>query len=283
MTALPRKPDTAPQDFPHLHDIEQFYSRLRVAAAKLPGYELEELGSIDDHPIYLLRPEQIDTDKPGILSAGGFHGDEAPGAWGILEYIEDGDVELMQAVNHAFLPLVNPTGFANRTRLNVYGENPNRGFVAVPPQAEAHATGNNRLPSLEGRVLMENFDRLLELARDGFVTQHEDWRLKDGFVFVNQRREMPSPFAETLRDTIAEFFSMVPDGGTEFLENVPVENGIWHNDEDSSFECLMHYRGPARVATTETPGQAKASRRVACNKALARAFARFFADGRHLG
>lgn len=266
------------QGFPDLYNIDVYYDRLKQAferVAAIRPYKLEVLGYVEEYPLYLLTPEKFYEGKDNILSAGGFHGDEAAGPWGLLEYLETAEPDLLHGSNHSFLPLVNPTGFVNGQRLNIYGENPNRGFIAVPPEMEKGATGNNSTPSAEGKILMKHFIRLHSMARDGFVTQHEDWRLSESFVFANEYRSSPGALPLRLKDVAAKHFSLMPDGGNEYLPDAPVKDGIWMNDEDSSFECLLHYRKVPCTVATETPGQMPPVQRIACNRDMAQAFAAF--------
>src|SRR6185503_2993050 len=91
-------------------------------------YDVETLGAVGGQDIVLLKPRDADASKPSILAAGGFHGEEPAGPWGIVEFLETAAEATLKSVNYSFLPLVNPTGFIKAQRLNIYGENPNRGF-----------------------------------------------------------------------------------------------------------------------------------------------------------
>lgn len=278
MNKEPPVPDSAPADFPRLHDLGYFNDRLKKAVEWLRAirpYKIESLGQVGGEDIFLVVPESLDPSLPNILTAGGFHGEEPAGPWGIVEFLETADEETLKSVNYSFLPLVNPTGFAWAQRFNIHGENPNRGFIAVPPEVDAHISGNNKFPSKEGEILVTHLTRLLHLARDGFISQHEDWRLSEAFVFINERKKMPSSFAKAMIAPLRNYFNIVVDGGNDLLPEAPIKDGIWHNDLDGSFESIMFFYGVPRIATTETPGQKSAVERIACNKDLTEAFARY--------
>lgn len=269
----------APADFPHLHDIGHFNERLMAAIArvnKIRPYTLESIGSVGDHDIFLLSPAMLNDAKPRILSAGGFHGEEPAGPWGILEYLETATEDELKSVNHSFLPLVNPTGFVAGTRLNIFGENPNRGFVPELLEKEMEATGSNMAgPSVEGGILMSHLDRLLALSRDGFVTQHEDSDLHAGFLFINEKEAQPSAFSKPLLEALSRHVGILQDGGADTLRTPELKNGIWHNDIDGSFEGLLTLKGIPRAATTETPGMKPARARIDSNRDITRAFVEY--------
>ncbi len=274
---------TAPDTPTDKNDLNAYRERLDAAVTRISAvrpYAIETLGSACDHDIVLVRPAENVADLPHILSAGGFHGNEVAGPWGILEYLERVDDSRLNAVNHAFLPVVNPAGFVLDRRENAMGDNPNRGFLQLPETHIEYQAGENSEPSAEGAVLMRHIDRLLDLARDGFITMHEDDRMDTGYLFVNEDTlVMPSPFAKTLLSALTAYFDLIPDGGKGAFTSSRIRDGIWHNDYDSSFESMMFAKGVPFVSTTETPGSFDLRRRIDCNRALLDAFARFFADG----
>ncbi len=273
-------PDPAPEDFPILHDLKAFKARLNKAFARVAAirpYEMESLGQVGGQDIFLISPTDLGPEsRPSILTAAGFHGEEAAGPWGVLEYLETATEAQLKSINHSFLPLVNPTGFMAAQRFNLFGENPNRGFIAIPPELEESISGNNKFPSKEGEILIAHLSRLLRLGRDGLISQHEDWRMQDAFIFVNEREKMPSPFAQAPLGALKKYFNIASDDDP-LLEGAPIKDGIWHNDLDGSFESLMMFYGVPKVATTETPGQKIASDRIAANRDIAAACADFFA------
>ena len=272
------KPKVSPPDYPELHDIDAFNRRLDAAlerVSKIRPYKKECLGTVGGRDIFLLTPLEPLEGKPDILTAGGFHGEEPGGPWGIVEFLETADEATLKSVNHSFLPLVNPTGFERGVRFNIHGENPNRGFVAeyMESEEEQDAEWTNRGPSAEGKILVQHATRLAELARDGFVSQHEDDGIHEGFIFINEQGDMPSVTATAFLGTIKKHFALIADGGTDSLEGSPIKDGMWVNGMDSSFETYMLRLGVPRTVTTETPALEPARTRVDCNRELVKAFA----------
>lgn len=268
----------APPDFPGLHDIDAFNTRLKAAFQrinKLRPYKMESLGQVDGRDIYLLSPVDELPGKANILTAGGFHGNEPAGPWGILEFLETADEETLKKVNHSFLPLVNPTGFERGQRFNVFGENPNRGFLPdfMDTEEELEADWTNRGPSAEGDILISHAARLVQLARDGFTSQHEDDGLNEGFIFINENAPMPSATATAYLDAIKKYFPLIPDGGKNELEGAPIKDGMWVNGADSSFEWYMYLKGIPCTVTTETPSLEPARARIDANRDFVQAYA----------
>lgn len=268
----------SPPDFPELYDIDAFNTRLKAAFArisKIRPYKMESLGQVDGHDILLLTPAKMDESKPNILTAGGFHGNEPAGPWGILEFLETADAKTLEKVNFSFLPLVNPTGFVRAQRNNMFDENPNRGFVEdyIDSEEETDGDWTNRGPSAEGKILMQHSARLIELGREGFISQHEDDGLNEGFIFINEHGKMPSDTATAFLDAIQKYFPLIPDGGKNELEGYPIKDGMWVNGADSSFEWYMFEQGIPCTVTTETPSLEPARARIDCNRDLTQAFA----------
>ena len=269
----------SPHDLTALHDIKSFYARLEKVVKHLMTirpYVMESLGKAGPHDVMLIRPRDIDPNVPSILAAGGFHGDEAAGPWGILEFLENADEETLKNVNYSFLPLVNPTGFALATRNNDHDENPNRGFIMMPSYEHK---GKVVYPSREGDILIGHLSKLMALAKDGFITQHEDNRMEESYTYINEAGQEPSPFAYALRDTLARHFPIMGDGGNDRLPDENLRDGIILNDKDSSFENLLQHYGVPRLATTETPASPAISirKRIICNTELTHIFSQFTA------
>lgn len=278
MRDTPENRIPSPPDFPELYDIDAFNKRLKAAferVNKIRPYKMESLGQVDGRDIWLLSPAEMDDSKPNILTAGGFHGNEPAGPWGILEFLETADAETLKKVNHSFLPLVNPTGFAQAQRNNLFDENPNRGFVKefIDSEEEIDGDWSNRGPSAEGKILLQHAARLVELGRDGFTSQHEDDGLNEGFIFINEAEKMPSATATAYLGAIQKYFPLIPDGGKNELEGAPIKDGMWVNGADSSFEWYMYRQGIPCTVTTETPSLEPARARIDCNRDLTRAFA----------
>jgi predicted deacylase len=246
-------------------DVAALRARLTEVARRL-GLIIEALGVVGDEPIWLIRAGSSHA-RRRLLIAAGFHGEEPAGCWGLVGYLESirewGEV----GVDLSLLPLVNPTGIRAGRRENDWGENPNRGFCHTPSGEPA--------PSREGRILLDASPRLLPLARDGFLTLHEDVDLASFYIYTFETGTTPGPFTQALVAVESRFFAPVPDGP---LEGAVVNGGVILNHCDGSFEDFVFHTGVPRTACTETPGALDFSTRVEANAAITDAFVRFHAE-----
>jgi hypothetical protein len=239
-------------------DWDRYRRRLEIVATGR-GFELKTLGTVSAEPLLMLRGGAIAPSAPRLLIASGFHGEEPAGPWGVLEFLESANQELLCRVRLTVLPLINVTGFRAGTRFNTHGENPNRGYLNLP--------GEN--PSHEGRLLLDHRDLLLDAARDGLLTCHEDVLLSHGYIYGCERAAEPGTFSQTLLAANAAHFPVHPDGT---VDDCPISGGIVFNHHDSSFESWLMELGVARAACVETPGQHPIGRRIAAQRAMIEAF-----------
>ncbi|MDH4258724.1 MAG: M14 family metallocarboxypeptidase [Gammaproteobacteria bacterium] len=235
------------------------YRRRLEALAERRGWELVTLGTVASEPLLMLRTGAGSTNVPHLLVAGGFHGEEPAGPWGVLEYLEHAPLEQLSRVQLTVLPLVNATGFRAGTRFNAFGENPNRGYLGLP--------GEN--PSREGVVLLAHGDPLLEAARDGLLTCHEDVLLSHAYVYSCEPADAPGAFSKSLLAANAAHFPLHPDGT---VDGCRVTDGLVFNHYDGSFESWLMKLGVARAACVETPGQHPIAQRIAAQRAMIEVF-----------
>jgi hypothetical protein len=240
-------------------DIDGLLASLhRWAPAR--NLNVESLGTVGPYPLLLLEPRHPGP-GPSLLFAAGFHGEEAAGCWGCLRFLESGPPGLFEQANLAFLPLVNPTGFSLGRRRNDWDENPNLGFCPASQNYQAR-------PSREGALLLTHLPRLMRLARDGFVSLHEDADRDKFYLFTFERTPEPGPFTRALYQAERRFFEPQPDG---VLEDYVVKDGLIYRACDGTFEDRLFHEGLARTACTETPGRLDLPRRIAANRAIIQA------------
>jgi len=234
-------------------DINVFMSNTYMLADK-KQFEVEELGKVGNESIILLNRTQNSEATPHLLVAAGFHGEEIAGCWGILKLLDTVSQELLQRINLSFIPLVNPTGFKKNQRLNDWGENPNSAFC--------HTLSGNAEVSKEGMILLNHVERLKQMARDGFISLHEDIDEKRFYLYTFEHSDSPSDFSEVLLQTASEFFEIKVDG---VIESQTILNGLIFNACDGSFEDFLYHQGIPKTACTETPGQLDINRRINAN------------------
>ena len=243
--------------FPELLDI-----------ASNRGYKIKTLGGVrQDHLILLMPP--LPMKQTRILVAGGFHGDEPAGCWGILDFLKNAPAHLLEQVSISFLPMVNPSGIRRHTPANVWKENTNRGFVPAVAEEEGH----QHKPSCEGVLLTDNLPSLLFCAKDGFLTLHEDYERTKFYLYANEHHAQPKAFTKHMVNAGASMCPILPDG--DYEEGI-VRDGVIFNAYDGSFESLLFFKnGIPRTATTETPGKLDFAFRVKMSSRLIDAFAQF--------
>jgi hypothetical protein len=247
-------------------DYETLVRRVRELAARR-DLRIENLGLVEGDPLMLLTPT---TPRPGprLLIAAGFHGDEPAGCWGIVRFLNDSNA--FDSLNISFLPLVNPTGFRRRQRINAWSEDPNRGFFH--DDLTTHRGANEPPPSREGRILLDHLALLKSLATHSFLSLHEDVEYAKGYLYSFENSDSPGAFSQTLGKQASEFFPLFPDGP---LEGGYVRDGIIFDFRDGSFEDYLFHSGIPRTASTESPGLAEIDQRVAANSQLIVALARY--------
>lgn len=243
-------------------DVETLLSRF-VEAARRHELLIETLGELGGHPLLLLR-SPMRRSRPRLLIAAGFHGNEPAGCWGALRFLEQADVQLLDRIELAMLPVVNPTGIRANRRNNDWGQNPNAGYF--------HPAADSLGPSFEGKLLLANLERLSEMAADGLLTLHEDPEQQKFYVYTGETTPAPGVFSSRMAAIGQQFFPLVPDGP---LEGGQARDGVIFNFCADSFDDAIFHRGVPRFACTETPGLMDFELRVRANVAIIEEFVHF--------
>jgi len=249
------------------NNIEKFIKLITKLAPK-KKLNIIKLSSIKNYPLILLKPKKI-SKGPKILIAAGFHGEEQAGPWGIIEFLRTPSNKLMKKANVSFLPLINPTGFSKGRRENDWMEIPNTGYL------HKKDFPGEKL-SKEDKILMKNINLLVKIAKDGFVSLHEDSAMKKCYIYTFEKSEKPEKFSSILIKTNNKFFKICPntiisEGGMK----QKVTEGIIFNCHDGSFEDKLFHKGVPRTACTETPGLANINKRIQANAAIIKSFIKF--------
>ena len=234
------------------NDVSELYELLSVGAT-LRGLDKEELGRVDDFPILFLTPKEIDPTKQNFLIAAGFHGNEIAGPWGIANFLVSGSI----GANVSFLPLVNPTGFVDNTRLNSSGQSPNTGWI------------HGRELSDEGRILMRSIYKIFPTAVDGFLTLHEDHTNEQFYLYYFSDSKIVPKKIEDLLLIGKEAFGLVEDGS---YQDIPIKSGLVKNFHDGTFEDFLYHRGTPISVCTETPGNGDVLKRMSTVSSIVESF-----------
>jgi len=245
--------------------IRSFENQLfKVASEK--RLWLLPLGQVDNETIWLVKSRMdLEQPDPKMLIISGFHGEEQAGPWAILKWLQTCDVSVFDKIYLSFIPIVNPVGFKKNQRYSIPGERNNQGFC--------HPERNEKR-SREGDILVKNMDVLLPLAKNGYLSLHEDVSVKEYYIYTFERK--PGPFTRSMLGALSKHFPKALTGQTtdgltpeEVISRneieTPVVNG-WVNHRrlhDGSFEDFMFHANVPRVVVTETPGTYILKRRVA--------------------
>lgn len=246
---------------------------LLTKKARGRGLLKSRLGRVGNDSLFLYYPSRPKKKNPNILVAGAFHGDEPAGAWGILRFLETAPKYLFSKVNMSFIPVVNPTGFRKGHQRNHLNQMTNAGFWhfrKYPKDSLSH----------EGQILKDNLSALVKLARDGFLSLHEDYDERRFYIYDYEKGKRPSGLVKTLVRAEKVLFAPVADGvleqdwATVDRRDVYIKNGIVFNHHDGSFEDRLLHEGVAVAVSTETPSKKETiENRLEMNANLIKVFA----------
>lgn len=232
---------------------------------------LRILGEIEGEPMWLIRSRETrDHNDPKFLILSGFHGEEKAGPFAVLKWLTNCDPALFKKVDLSFLPIVNPIGFKKGVRYSIPGERNNQGFCH--PES-----GEKR--SREGDILYNNIDLLLLLAKDGYLSLHEDALVKEYYVYTFEKRRRAA-LTSGLLNTLGKHFNKpldgVPTTAGMTAEQISASHEVgvmvtkgWVNHRklhDGSLEDYLYHAQVPRIAVSETPGLFTLKRRVNAGK-----------------
>lgn len=244
-------------------DIDYYYSRMFES-----GLKIEELGKIEELPIFLVQNDH-EKGQPNILIMGGVHGEESAGPWGILNVMMK--LKLMRInVNVSIIPIMNPYGFSKGLRFNSELKSINSGYFRT----------KSSKPELteEGKILNKNFIRISELAKNGFLSCHEDVEEKNFFIYEIINDAKPDFYCQSLQTIGNHYFGKRLDGPS--YQGI-VKDGVVLNEKDGTIDdYLFTIGGIHRAITTETPGQEDINKRVYVNEQLITKFIELYNAGR---
>lgn len=239
---------------------------------------LRVLGEVGNHQIWLVRTrESANHSLPRLLIAGGFHGEERGGPLAILQWLENFDVNALKA-DVSFIPIANPEAFDEGKRYNTKNEKSNCGFC--------HPESGDK-PSKEGVILMRHMPFLKMLAKDGFLSLHEDVGSKEFYLYTFERTDEPTKFTKDLRSELAKHFEKALDGEVIHSDatnqakdkKVMAKDGVVFKLCDGSFEDWLFHEGVPRCAVSETPGSGiELKRRVDAGEAMINKFVQLSID-----
>lgn len=238
------------------NDIDHFEHLFDVQATRW-GLEEVELGSTGFGMVSLWQSVAAHKTLPHVLLAAGFHGDEPAGSWGLLNFLQHNSPLLLDKIRLTFLPLVNFSGMRAGLRLNAHGEDLAQGYGAQPPASH------------EAELLEASLPLLIDASRDGLLCCGEAPDEQKAWLYCWEPGGEPDAFSVTLRDELAECFTLYDDAQ---LEGCRCRNGIIHNYFDNSFAAWLVAQGAAVAARVKTPGQAAFEQRIFAHHMVTSAF-----------
>jgi hypothetical protein len=143
------------------------------AEARAQGFRVERFGEIAGFPLFALT-KRTPGPRPRIYLSAGIHGDEPAPPLALLELIRRGVLDA-RAVWFV-CPLLNPVGFARRTRENAEGVDLNRDYKALRSlEIQAHARWLKGQPNFEVAICV-----------------HEDWEAQGYYLYELNPASRPS-------------------------------------------------------------------------------------------
>lgn len=246
------------------NDIDYYYSRMFES-----GLKIEELGKTENELSIFLVQNDHEKGQPNILLMGSVHGEEPGGSWGLLNLMMK--LKLMKIhVNISIIPIMNPYGFSKGIRFNSELKSINSGYFRTK-------SGEPELTH-EGKIFNKNFVRLSELAKNGFLSLHEDTEEDHFFIYEMINDSKPDFYCLELQKIGDHYFGKRPDGPC--YQGV-VKDGVVMNEKDGTIDDYLFNVGNIhRSITTETPGKSDINKRVHVNEQLSTKFVELYNAGR---
>jgi len=225
-------------------------SYLKSITDSLPDtYLTKNLGD-QKTPLNIFVPKVLSRKK--VLIIAGLHGDEPGGPLGILKFLNQSNArELLDRLSVSFIPIVNYYGFENNKRKNEENKDVNRNFFSENT-------------SKQTKIILKNSKLIVNLAKDGFLTLHEDDSKKGFFVYTYGNKKQ---LFDSILDTGRKFFNIQKDN--------KIEDGQIKETNDQSFEDFLANKNILGICT-ETPPSEKLQKRVEANRQIINTFLRFF-------
>ena len=213
--------------------VRSYAADVLSAVERLRGrYDVEQYGTVGDHPLLALRSRDWRADRPTALVTGGVHGYETSGVLGALEFA---DSHTGSGINLLVAPCVSPWAYERVQRWNADAIDPNRSFRTSRPAPEAAAL-TKLVDVLDTPVLVhidlhettdtdESQFRPALAARDGveFVPGH----IPDGFYLVDDSANPQPEFQQAVLAAVAHVTHIAPaDDRGEIIGSPVVAPGV---------------------------------------------------------
>lgn len=226
-----------------------------ATAARAAGFRTEPYGEIHDHPL-IAYTRRTPGPRPRVYLSAGIHGDEPAPPWALWRLLEAGFFD--DRCTWFVCPLLNPTGFLNRTRENHAKVDLNRDYKGPQsPEISAHVRWLQHQP---------NFDLILCL--------HEDWEAQGFYLYElnpeNRPSLAPTMIAAATATCPIETAAII-DGRAAAAPGIirPVSDPLLRETWPEAI-YLRHHHGPLDY-TLETPSALPLEQRIMTQCAVVKA------------
>ena len=209
-------------------------------------YKMTNLDKKAEFPIYLIKKSKPNPKFKNILIAGGFHGDEEAGVWGLEKFLDSNNKSLLNQANVSFLPCINIFGLENNKRKDKNKIDPNRHYDNS--KSKKHSIHD---------ILIKNMELILDCSKDGFLSLHESKVSKKFFLYL---------YSEINNKKYLNLAKSIIKNGTNndfdtYKKELSVAKGSNYNDaqiicnveDDESFEKHLFDLEVPICIVTETP------------------------------
>ncbi|ROV59095.1 DUF2817 domain-containing protein [Vibrio ponticus] len=211
-----------------LPKIEALKNRFNVEQYGALSYDTERF------PLFSIKSNNWDNNKPTVLISGGVHGYETSGVQGALLFADQHLEAYSKHFNIVIAPCVSPWGYETINRWNPLAIDPNRSFYADSPAEESAALQS--LVASIGDVLV-HFDlhettdtdetefRPALAARDGI--EYEEDIIPDGFYTVGDTGNPQADFQAAVIASVAKVTHIAPaDSKGQIIGSDVVQEGV---------------------------------------------------------
>tara|TARA_Y100001956_G_scaffold46276_3_gene44990 strand:+ start:233 stop:1153 length:921 start_codon:yes stop_codon:yes gene_type:complete len=187
------------------------------------------------YPLFCIKSNNWDADKPIVLVTGGVHGYETSGVHGALKFAANEMERYAEYFNIVVAPCVSPWGYETINRWNPLALDPNRSFYQDSP-AEESANLMKLVASLGKEVLVhidlhettdtdETEFRPALAARDGI--EYIEGMIPDGFYTVGDTENPQSEFQAAVIESVSKVTHIAPaDDNGEIIGSAVVQYGV---------------------------------------------------------